>query len=103
MGWIAGGFKRVEPRRRVRRLMLGLLSDLPRKSCWTIAAWAEDTTPDGMQHLLGRAKWDADSESTSNLGAVDQSASGDSASSPQSTRGLSSSGLAPAVLDTSRR
>jgi hypothetical protein len=33
MGRIAGRFKRVEPRRRVRRLVLGLLSDLPRKNC----------------------------------------------------------------------
>lgn len=40
--------------------MLGLLSDLPRKNCWTIAEWAGEATPDGMQHLLGRAKWDAD-------------------------------------------
>ncbi|WP_235464630.1 IS701 family transposase [Streptomyces platensis] len=40
--------------------MLGLLSYLPRKNCWTIAEWAEETTPHGMQHLLGRAKWDAD-------------------------------------------
>ncbi|OIJ86310.1 hypothetical protein BIV23_44055 [Streptomyces monashensis] len=40
--------------------MLGLLSDLPRKHCWTIAEWAGETTPDGMQHPLGRAKWEAD-------------------------------------------
>lgn len=60
MGRIAGRFARVEPRRRVRKLVLGLLSDLPRKNCWTIAEWAGEATPDGMQHLLGRAKWDAD-------------------------------------------
>jgi SRSO17 transposase len=41
-------------------LVLGLLSDLPRKNCWTIAEWSGEATPDGMQHLLGRAKWDAD-------------------------------------------
>lgn len=46
MGRIAGRFKRVEPRRRVRRLILGLLSDLPRKNCWTIAEWAGEATPD---------------------------------------------------------
>ncbi|MFH8661158.1 IS701 family transposase [Streptomyces afghaniensis] len=40
--------------------MLGLLSDLPRKNCWTIAEWAGEATPDGMQHLLGRAKWEAE-------------------------------------------
>ncbi|RPE27115.1 SRSO17 transposase [Streptomyces sp. Ag109_O5-1] len=60
MGRVAGRFARVEPRRRMRKLVLGLLSDLPSKNCWTIAEWAGDTTPDGMQHLLGRAKWDAD-------------------------------------------
>ena len=60
MGRIAGRFARVEPRRRVRDLVLGLLSDLPRKNCWSIAEWARETSPDGMQHLLGRARWDAD-------------------------------------------
>ncbi|MGY4920771.1 IS701 family transposase [Streptomyces sp. 900116325] len=60
LGRIAGRFTRVEPRRRVRQLILGLLSDLPRKNCWTIAEWAGESTPIGMQHLLGRAKWDAD-------------------------------------------
>uniref|UniRef100_A0AAU3IF16 IS701 family transposase n=1 Tax=Streptomyces sp. NBC_01393 TaxID=2903851 RepID=A0AAU3IF16_9ACTN len=60
MGRVAGRFARVEPRRRARALVLGLLSDLPRKNCWTIAEHAGDATPHGMQHLLGRAKWDAD-------------------------------------------
>ena len=60
MSRIAGRFARVEPRRRARQLMLGLLSDLPRKNCWTIAEWAAERTPDGMQHRLGRAKWDDD-------------------------------------------
>lgn len=40
--------------------MLGLLSDLPRKNCWSIAKWAGEARPDGMQLLLGRARWDAD-------------------------------------------
>ncbi len=60
MSRMAGRFTRVESRRRPRRLVLGLLSDLPRKNCWTIAEWAGVRTPDGMQHLLGIAKWDAD-------------------------------------------
>ncbi|MEV5989526.1 IS701 family transposase [Streptomyces sp. NPDC052051] len=60
MGRIAGRFARVEPRLRARRLVLGLLSDLPRKNCWTIAEWAGESTPHGMQHLLSRAVWDAD-------------------------------------------
>jgi SRSO17 transposase len=33
---------------------------LPRKNCWTIAGQAGEATPDGMQHLLERARWDAD-------------------------------------------
>jgi SRSO17 transposase len=53
-------FRRVEPRRRSRAFVLGLLSALPRKNCWTIAEHAGDATPDGMQHLLARARWDAD-------------------------------------------
>jgi SRSO17 transposase len=57
---IAGRFGRVELRRRVRGFLLGLLADLPRKNCWTIAEHAGDGTPDGMQHLLSRAVWDTD-------------------------------------------
>ncbi|MFC9245029.1 IS701 family transposase [Streptomyces sp. NPDC057136] len=60
MDRIAGRFARVEPRRRIRHLVLGLLADLPQKNCWTIAEWAGEATPDAMQHLLSRAKWDAD-------------------------------------------
>jgi SRSO17 transposase len=60
MGRAAGRFARVEPRRRARALVGGLLSDLPRKSCWTIAEHAGDSNPDGMQHLLARAVWDHD-------------------------------------------
>jgi SRSO17 transposase len=60
MGRIAGRFGRVEPRRRARAFVLGLLAELPRKNCWTIAEHAGDATPDGMQHLLARARWDAD-------------------------------------------
>jgi hypothetical protein len=37
MGRIAGRLARVEPRRKAARLVLFLLADLPRKSCWTIA------------------------------------------------------------------
>ncbi|MFE6555248.1 IS701 family transposase [Streptomyces sp. NPDC057746] len=60
MGRIAGQFVRVEPRRRARAFVLGLLSDLPRKNCWTLAEHAGDANPYGLQHLLSRAKWDAD-------------------------------------------
>ncbi|HEU5421671.1 MAG TPA: IS701 family transposase [Streptosporangiaceae bacterium] len=60
MGRIAGRFARVEPRRRVRAFVVGLLSGLRRKNCWTLAEQAGDATPDGMQHLLAAARWDAD-------------------------------------------
>ena len=60
MGRTAGRFARVEPRCRVRDLVLGVLSDLPRKNCWSIAERAGNAGTDGMQHLLGRARRDAD-------------------------------------------
>jgi SRSO17 transposase len=60
MDRVAGRFGRVEPRRRARAFVLGLLADLPRKNCWTIAEHARDGTPGGMQHFLARARWDAD-------------------------------------------
>jgi SRSO17 transposase len=59
-GWLACRFKRVEPRRRMRALVRGLLAELPRKNCWTIAEHAGQASPAGMQHLLSRASWDAD-------------------------------------------
>ena len=57
---IGSRFGRVEPRRRARAFVLGLLAGLPRANCWTIAEQAGDATPAGMQHLLSRACWDAD-------------------------------------------
>jgi hypothetical protein len=47
----------METRLRTRGFLLGLLADLPRKNCWTIAEHAGDSDPHGMQHLLGRASW----------------------------------------------
>jgi SRSO17 transposase len=38
----------------------GLLADLPRKNCWTIAEHAGQASPDGLQHLLAGAVWDHD-------------------------------------------
>jgi len=57
---IGDRFRRVEPRRRARAFILGLVAGLPRKNCWTIAEHAGDDNPGGMQHLLSRASWDAD-------------------------------------------
>ena len=60
LGRIASRFVRVEPRRRVRSFLLGLLAGLPRTNCWTIAEHAGEASPDGMQHLLARSVWDAE-------------------------------------------
>ena len=60
LGRVAGRFGRVDLRRRARAFVRGLLADLARKNCWTIAEHAGDPNPDGMQHLLGRAVWDQD-------------------------------------------
>ncbi len=60
MGRVARRLPRVEPRRHARALVLGLLADLPRKNCWTIAEHAGQATPDGLQHLLSGAVWDHD-------------------------------------------
>jgi predicted TIM-barrel fold metal-dependent hydrolase len=43
-----------------RGFLFGLLADLPRKNCWSIAEHAADRDPHGMQHLLNRAVWDTD-------------------------------------------
>jgi SRSO17 transposase len=57
---VAGRFGRVEPRWRARAFVHGLLADLPRKNCWTLAEHAGEPSPNGMQHLLARAVWDHD-------------------------------------------
>jgi SRSO17 transposase len=53
-------FARAEPRRRALAYLQGLLSPLERKNGWQLAAEAGDPTPYGVQHLLGRAQWDAE-------------------------------------------
>ena len=57
---IAPRFRRYEPLRHAGALMLGMVAGLDRKNCWTIAEDRGDATPDGLQHLLARASWDAD-------------------------------------------
>jgi SRSO17 transposase len=53
-------FARSEPRRRAVAYLRGLLSDVERKNGWQLAEQAGDSAPYGVQHLLGRADWDAD-------------------------------------------
>jgi SRSO17 transposase len=57
---LAPSFGRREPRLRARAYLLGLLSPLERKNGWSLAEFAGDRSPDGMQRLLNQAKWDAD-------------------------------------------
>jgi SRSO17 transposase len=52
-------FARSEPRRWALAYVQGLLSPLERKNGWQLAEAAGATTPYGIQHLLGRAVWDA--------------------------------------------
>jgi SRSO17 transposase len=53
-------FTRAEPRRRAELYVRGLLSTLPRKNSWTLARYAGEHDPTGMQRLLSEAGWDAD-------------------------------------------
>src|ERR687889_184527 len=57
---IAPRFRRVEPRRRVRAYLEGLLCPVERKNGWQLAEHAGDRTPDGVQDFLARMRWDAD-------------------------------------------
>jgi hypothetical protein len=51
---IGARFRRLEPRHRARAFVLGLLSELPRKDCWTIPEQCGDAIPDWMQYRLAR-------------------------------------------------
>ena len=57
---IAPRFARYEPLRHAAEMMAGMVSGLDRKNCWTIAEHRGEATPEGLQHLLSRAKWDAE-------------------------------------------
>ena len=56
---IAPRFTRYEPVRHAAALIAGLVSGVARKNCWTIAEHRGHSSPDALQHLLSRAKWDA--------------------------------------------
>ena len=57
---VASRFSRCETLRNAGALMLGLIPDSGRKNCWTLAERAGHPSPDRLQHLLARAKWDAE-------------------------------------------
>src|SRR5688572_30991285 len=52
-------FARSEVRQRAQDYLRGLLSEAERKNSWQLAEVAGNATPYGLQHLLGRASWDA--------------------------------------------
>ena len=51
-------FRRSTSRASVARALTGLLTDLPRKNCDTIAAAVAGTSTERLQHLLTDATWD---------------------------------------------
>jgi SRSO17 transposase len=57
---VAGEFAQAPSRRRARGYLLGLLSHSERKNGWTIAEFAGDAGPIGMQRLLNFYAWDED-------------------------------------------
>lgn len=63
-------FARREPRQRAVAYLRGLLSDTERKNGWQLAEYLGEATPDGVQHLLARADWDADAVRDDLIGYV---------------------------------
>jgi SRSO17 transposase len=57
---IGARFARWDVRRRAGAYLRGLLSPVERKNGWQLAEVNGDDTPYGVQHLLGRARWDAE-------------------------------------------
>ena len=57
---IAPRFFREEVRQRVRRYLGGLLAPVTRRNAWQLAEHLGEGTPDGVQRLINRARWDAD-------------------------------------------
>jgi SRSO17 transposase len=53
-------FPRAEARQHAGAYLRGLLSPVERKNGWQLAEAVGDPTPYALQHLLGRAHWDAD-------------------------------------------
>src|SRR6476661_10156349 len=63
-------FARSEPRRRAVGYVRGLLSATERKNGWQLAEHLGEATPDGVQHLLARADWDAEAVRDDLIGYV---------------------------------
>src|SRR3712207_4350065 len=52
-------FRRAQSRHSLERYVTGLLTDLDRKNCDTIAAAVAGTSTERLQHLLTDADWDS--------------------------------------------
>src|SRR3712207_2201917 len=52
-------FRRRQSRQRLERYLTGLLTDLGRKNCQTIASAVAGTSTERLQHLLTDADWDS--------------------------------------------
>jgi SRSO17 transposase len=57
---VAGRFGRADLRWRMRDYVRGLLAPVSRKNGWQLAEYAGHRGPEGLQHLLNGASWDAD-------------------------------------------
>jgi SRSO17 transposase len=58
--WLMPHFARREARHHAWAPIRGLLSPVERKNGWQLAEVNGDATPYGLQHFLGRARWDAE-------------------------------------------
>jgi SRSO17 transposase len=52
--------QRVEPRRRLRQFVVGMMAGLPRVNCWTLSEHVGENHPRGMQRFLSEAVWDSE-------------------------------------------
>jgi SRSO17 transposase len=57
---VAGAFANAAVRGHGRAYLLGLLSQTERKNGWTLAEFAGEVSPDGLQRLLNFSPWDED-------------------------------------------
>ncbi|MFD4944846.1 transposase [Streptomyces sp. NPDC058409] len=60
LGRVGGLFGRVDLRWRTRDYVRGLLGPVTRKNGWQLAEYAGHRTPEGVQHLLNGARWNAE-------------------------------------------
>jgi SRSO17 transposase len=58
LGLLRPCFARTEPWLQAGKYAAALMSQIPRRNGWTIAAQAGDRAPDKTQRLLSRAAWD---------------------------------------------